>query len=154
MIDLGPAKKKSNPDSSSDSSSESSSDSDSDSESDTEDKSKAALVLAAEEAKIKAMPGIPRPERRRLILIARQRYKIHKRLGLDPNSKETHPEAEEELAKWREKREEAHVKIDRKRQERNKKKAAKRIRKLVERKQKLKLKRKEGREKEAKASAE
>jgi hypothetical protein len=154
VLDLGYAKKKNEEagnDSSSDSSSYDDSD-DSDYDSDARNSPAGAAVLAAEEVEIKAK-GLPRAERRHLILVARQKYQIMKRLGLDPVVKEPHPEVEEQLQKWIQKRKEAQYQIERRRVERKKKAAAKRLRKLIERKEKHKEKLQKGKERAEKKAA-
>ncbi|KAK0619329.1 hypothetical protein B0T14DRAFT_206221 [Immersiella caudata] len=152
VLNVGRAKKKEEEaKADSGSSSEDDPDDDSDGNSDAGNNPAGAAALAAEEAEIKAK-ALPRPERRELILIARQKYKIMKRLGLDLTVKGLHPEVDEELQKWVEKRKEAHYQIERRRQER-KKKAARRMRKLIGRKEKCTEKLKKGKARAEKKAA-
>jgi hypothetical protein len=60
-----------------------------------------AEQAAAEKAKLEA-PGLNRAARRRLKLIARQREKIIKELGLGPDSTEGMEEVEAQVAEWTE----------------------------------------------------
>ncbi|KAK4448180.1 hypothetical protein QBC34DRAFT_114608 [Podospora aff. communis PSN243] len=151
VLDVGYADKK-DEETEASSNSDSSSDDDSDEDSSAGNSPAAAAALAAEEAEIRAK-RMPRAERRHLILIARQKYQIMKRLGLDPTVKEPHPEVEEQLQKWIEKRKEAQYQIERRRAERKKKAAAKRLRKLIEGKEKQKEKLKKGKERAEKKAA-
>jgi len=140
IIDVGPSRKtatavKPEPGSKTaddDAGSDSSSDSDSDSDADSE------AAEAKIKAEVKAIPGLTREERRRQMLVTRQKLRIQKKLGVDPKSDVPDDRVEKELALWISKRDQVQVKVAQRRVERIRKKTAKRIRKLVERKEKKK----------------
>lgn len=100
--------------------------------------------LLAKEAEIKAAK-VPRRERRELILQARQREAIAKKLGIDVSDSKV----EKALKVWVEKRTEMLQKVEERRKIRQQKKAARRSRKM---KEKTQLK-KEKAKKKAEAAA-
>ncbi|KAK5660127.1 hypothetical protein OQA88_13596 [Cercophora sp. LCS_1] len=112
---------------------ENDSDSESDSDSDKDEKPRKggkqkSMELLVQEAEIKATKGLTRPGRRELILQARQKEKIAKKLGVDS----TDPKVEKALQEWIEKRKGMLAKVDERRKERQQKKAARRSHKMKE----------------------
>lgn len=153
MIDVQPFSAQSNtkPTAKTDDMTWSDSDSDSNSESDSDsansgaeedDKTKKTDGKKTDEktAKNRTMAGLTRLERRRLLLIDRQKIKIQKRLGFDPNSKELSAEAERELAAWIKKRDAMQAKLEERQKIRKAKKEAKRLRVMAKRGMKKKEK--------------
>lgn len=143
------AKTKKNP--SSDSESDSDSGSDAENKTKTKKPSGISARSFAEEAEIKQIPGIRHLERRFLLLKAREKGKIQKQFGIQPGSKEFHPEVEKKLEAWVKKRREQQARIEERRTVRTAKKAARRLRKMSEKREKQKIAQKKSGKKAKKA---
>ncbi|KAK0719963.1 hypothetical protein B0H67DRAFT_643262 [Lasiosphaeris hirsuta] len=122
MIDTQPTKMVSKSDSNSESSS------DSDSEEDQLKKRKMSKNAENNQNIKSAHGGLNRAARRHLLLMAREKEAIQKRLGIEPASKEPNKEVDHELSLWVARRAKVYTRTEDRFEERKEKKAVKKAR--------------------------